>query len=152
MKNLYFLNRRKSLLSIVSLTWTIVVFASSLFFDFDVLFGKPWSRYIIFSGYISFMIYFGMQSIHRNLVSYNKSGMTIRINSFMKNGTTFVFSEVKNINYITHTKKIILNMENQNIYNINLSNIVPTDIEKLLDIIMKKCKVIKSYPQTTNFD
>lgn len=70
----------------------------------------------------------------------------------MKNGTTFVFSEVKNINYITHTKKIILNMENQNIYNINLSNIVPTDIEKLLDIIMKKCKVIKSYPQTTNFD
>jgi len=85
---------------------------------------------------IGFLIVFAISSQmfwYQNYVQWNKRGILIRIKSFF--GKNLKFKEIKSSEL--NDKKLIITETYGNKIEIDLSHIIESDIEKLIDIINK---------------
>lgn len=135
MKSIRFYNYQNTLSAILIISG-IVCFALGQFVVSEHEYPK-FSKYFMISGNFLLLLYFLPMLIGKYNVNYNKVGMTIRINSWF--GKSFNFKDVLAISL--KKNKLIIKKYNLKNLEFDLTNVVPSDINRLTSILLKYSKV-----------
>ena len=102
-------------------------------FKFVQFENRTMSKYLYATGFILIAIFSTRMFWYKNYVQWSKNGILIRIKSFF--GKNIKFKEIKSSELID--KKLIISETYGNKIEVDLSHIIESDIEKLMDIINK---------------
>ncbi|WP_034057306.1 hypothetical protein [Lacinutrix jangbogonensis] len=102
-------------------------------FDFIEFANPKMNKYLNAIGYLIVFGFSTQMFWYQNYVQWNKRGILIRIKSFL--GKNIKFKEIKSSEL--NDKKLIMIETYGNKIEIDLSHIIESDVEKLMDIINK---------------
>ena len=111
---------------------TLVILLSSLSGVWDFL-GEKTVKFLTAACYLVFPFYYLSTFLYRNLVYWNKLGITIRVNSFW--GISFSFADVKRIEYAEDRYTVYKHSNGWKPKVINLEGIDQESKERLLEIL-----------------
>ncbi len=140
MKKIHFGNLNKNglwiLLPLILVGLFFIINGAYNFIEFE---NPKMNKYL---NVIGFIIIFGFSTQifwYQNYVQWNKRGIFIRIKSFF--GKNIKFKEIKSSDL--NDKKLIITEMYGNKIEIDLSHIIKSDVEKLMDIINKNTNANK---------
>ena len=131
MKKIYFddisnLKKNWPKLSVLIMSLIIILFGT-----FTDILSENWNKWIKASGFLLFSIYFLSKVLRKNYVQWNKIGMTIRINKYLRE-KRITFNEVNSYELLNDKLRII---QSNKTIEIDLKNILNSDRERLIQII-----------------
>jgi len=131
MKKIYFddisnLKKNWPKLSVLILSLIMILFGT-----FTDILSENWNKWIKASGFLLFSIYFLSKVLRKNYVQWNKIGMTIRINKYLRE-KRITFNEVNSYELLNDKLRII---QSNKTIEIDLKNILNSDRERLIQII-----------------
>ena len=131
MKKIYFddisnLKKNWPKLSVLILSLIMILFGT-----FTDIVSENWNKWIKASGFLLFSIYFLSKVLRKNYVQWNKIGMTIRINKYLRE-KRITFNEVNSYELLNDKLRII---QSNKTIEIDLKNILNSDRERLIQII-----------------
>lgn len=133
MKKIYFddmSNLKKNWTKPIVLYLGLILIIFGTFTDF---LSEDWNKWIKASGYLLFSIYYLRKVIRKNYVQWNKIGMTVRINSYIRE-KRITFNEINSYEFINDKLKII---QSSKTIKLDLNDYSEYDKERLIKIINK---------------